>query len=723
MSHDPRKSGKSGKDTRPAISGVPLEPPHRLSLVAKVDSHYRIPKRGLDPDRLDQHRQWLTFEIQDASEYFRQKAAAAKWGRKKAVEPRPPETVQLYYENDDWFAVPRAYGASRWGMPVGANDERAAGRHVSYFSERFPQVYREQLRENQRQVIDRAYDALYDRNMPCGVIKAPCGYGKTRTVLALASRFGRKILWTAMRTPHLRDAAVECQRLFPDVRIGIVQGPLMEWSEGGERKEKDDDDDEKTEDNGPQIVFATVQTVQRRFPPGHEFWKEFGVWIVDEMHHIPCASYSMLRDRVRAKWWIGVTATPRRKDGLTDALFVTFGPILAEGIKESLPVEVQVLRDPPLTLGTASTLSGPNARDLMRFNTLTMLMRDPCRNRMLIDAALRLSHAPSPPSDSRLVPTRRQIMVLSEYRWHVRFLHDSILRQFTEMWVTPSHWPPAVRSQDDNGEDIPALPPTTLDLASLRTKALTLQDRAVGAQSAETGLPPTLKQLLQRWHEAELADRDDGDGDDGTAPKTTTTRKRKRPTQKKRAPPFRAIALGPLVSDSGKTVWRLEENNRIRLVSTSSGTDSMAWIHGSLSCPADLRELCSIGYFWGGLDDEERNRAMGCSFIMATYANAAENLNIPSIDTLLQASPLGDQEQSVGRITRIVAGKNKPTVFLPLDRCGGFRSAGDSALRWFREQPLTEIVNVTHPFASSSSSSYIGVEETRSRLYRSFVDD
>lgn len=713
------------EESRPPVTELPLDPPHRLASVARVDSHYRIPKRGLDPERLEQHRRWLTFEIRDASEYFRQKAAAKKWGKGKPREPRPPETVKLYYENDEWFAVPRAYGASRWGMPTGSNDERTMGRDVPYLRDRFPQVYRDQLRENQRQVIDRTYEALHGHNMPCGVIKAPCGYGKTRTVLALASRFGRKILWTAMRTPHLRDAAVECQRLFPDVRIGIVQGPLMEWSAG----EEEEDDGRK----GPQIVFATVQTVQRRFPPGHAFWNEFGTWIVDEMHHIPCASYSMLRDRVRAKWWIGVTATPRRKDGLTDALFVTFGPILAEGIKESLPVQVQVLREPPLTNGTSSILNGPNARDLLRFNALTALMRDPLRNRMLVDAAVRLSHSPSSPSAGQ--PTRRQIMVLSEYRWHVRFLHDSILRQFTEMWVDQRYWPSFERSFDDSEEEIPVLPRTTLDLNALRLKALALQDHAVSAQSTESGLPPTLKELLQRWHEAEsLKYPDDDDDDDVTVGKKRKRTKRQR--KKKTRPSFVALALGPLVSDPARTVWRLEEDNRIRLVSTVQDTWPMEASSSSpvTRLPADSRELCSIGYFWGGLDDEERNRAMGCSFIMATYANAAENLNIPSIDTLLEASPLGDQEQSVGRITRIVADKNIPTVFLPLDQCGGFRTAGNSALKWFREQPLTQIVNVTHPFSdiiivtssssSSSRSSGAVVEETRSkRLYRSFVED
>lgn len=64
------------------------------------------------------------------------------------------------------------------------------------------------------------------------------------------------------------------------------------------------------------------------------------------------------------------------------------------------------------------------------------------------------------------------------------------------------------------------------------------------------------------------------------------------------------------------------------------------------------------GYYIGGRGGslkkqaEERKAAEGCDVILATYAIAAEGLDIPSLNTLLFATPIVDIEQAVGRILR-----------------------------------------------------------------------
>jgi superfamily II DNA or RNA helicase len=63
----------------------------------------------------------------------------------------------------------------------------------------------------------------------------------------------------------------------------------------------------------------------------------------------------------------------------------------------------------------------------------------------------------------------------------------------------------------------------------------------------------------------------------------------------------------------------------------------------------------SVGYYVGGLKQEELKRSESCSVLLGTYAMAAEGMDIPSLNTLVMASPKTDIEQSVGRILRVKA--------------------------------------------------------------------
>ena len=60
------------------------------------------------------------------------------------------------------------------------------------------------------------------------------------------------------------------------------------------------------------IVIGNVQTLRRRIP---DIKKEFGTLILDEMHHVPSATFSRVVDTNYARYKIGLTGTLERKDG------------------------------------------------------------------------------------------------------------------------------------------------------------------------------------------------------------------------------------------------------------------------------------------------------------------------------------------------------------------------------------------------------------------------
>ena len=52
--------------------------------------------------------------------------------------------------------------------------------------------------------------------------------------------------------------------------------------------------------------------------------------IIDECHHIPAASFESVMKQIPARYIVGLTATPRRKDGLEKILYQQCGPIRHE---------------------------------------------------------------------------------------------------------------------------------------------------------------------------------------------------------------------------------------------------------------------------------------------------------------------------------------------------------------------------------------------------------
>ena len=65
------------------------------------------------------------------------------------------------------------------------------------------------------------------------------------------------------------------------------------------------------------------------------------------------------------------------------------------------------------------------------------------------------------------------------------------------------------------------------------------------------------------------------------------------------------------------------------------------------------RNIATVGYYVGGMKDKDLKHSEGCGVIVATYAMAAEALDIKTLTTLILATPRTDVTQAVGRILRV----------------------------------------------------------------------
>lgn len=110
-------------------------------------------------------------------------------------------------------------------------------------------------------------------------------------------------------------------------------------------------------------------------------------------------------------------------------------------------------------------------------------------------------------------------------------------------------------------------------------------------------------------------------------------------------------------------------------------TDRIVQLH---TLKAMLVNLCSvdeshIGYYIGTTGFAERNESAGKQIILSTYCMAKEGLDIPRLDTLVQATPKGDVIQASGRVQRKHPDKKVPLIIDVIDTFSIFEQ-----LRWKR---------------------------------------
>jgi superfamily II DNA or RNA helicase len=64
------------------------------------------------------------------------------------------------------------------------------------------------------------------------------------------------------------------------------------------------------------------------------------------------------------------------------------------------------------------------------------------------------------------------------------------------------------------------------------------------------------------------------------------------------------------------------------------------------------RNIATVGYYVGGMKESALKKTEEKQVVIATYAMAAEALDIKTLCTLIMVTPKTDIEQSVGRILR-----------------------------------------------------------------------
>lgn len=144
-------------------------------------------------------------------------------------------------------------------------------------------------------------------NHDAGIFCAPTAFGKTVTAAAMIARRGVNTLVLVHRNELLKQWQERLQSF-----LGVGKGVVGAIGGG------------KTKPTG-KIDIAVMQSLSRESEI-NPLVENYGHVIVDECHHVGAVSFDAILRRVKAKYVLGLTATPIRRDGQQPIIFMQCGP-------------------------------------------------------------------------------------------------------------------------------------------------------------------------------------------------------------------------------------------------------------------------------------------------------------------------------------------------------------------------------------------------------------
>ena len=232
--------------------------------------------------------------------------------------------ICIYMEslNGDKFILPRYYGIKKFGIPS----------NIKFFNN-FDNIniqFKGTLRNYQEDIIDIISKEYFDivdnqkiKKLYGGsIISIAPGKGKTVLAIKLITQLQVKTLVVVHKT-FLLNQWTERIKQYTNADIGIIQ-------------------QDKIDINNKHIVIAMLQSIVLK-DYDKELFSAFPFVIYDECHHLGAKLFSKSLMKVNAPYYLGLSATPERKDKLENIFKYFLGDIKYRNTNvENTDVEVSI---------------------------------------------------------------------------------------------------------------------------------------------------------------------------------------------------------------------------------------------------------------------------------------------------------------------------------------------------------------------------------------------
>jgi superfamily II DNA or RNA helicase len=223
------------------------------------------------------------------------------------------------------------------------------------------------------------------------IVRSP-GTGKSIIALNFIAKAKTRAL-VIVNTDDIIDQWEDYANEFiPDIEVGRIKAERFEIAH---------------------LTLATIQTMNRRLEEGElskDFWKQFGILIVDEVHHAPATTYERLINASPAHYRFGFSASETRSDSLEPIIGYLFGPkIHIYKPKATMPVQVDKVRTSlNYNLGGGSVYAKRKSWHAM----IDHMINDPDRNNLIAEKT------------DELIAEGRSTLLLSNRIEHLTNIHE-----------------------------------------------------------------------------------------------------------------------------------------------------------------------------------------------------------------------------------------------------------------------------------------------------------
>jgi len=323
-------------------------------------------------------------EIQTCKDELNVKPFVNKAYNVKDIEPYP-----IYLESAKKLYVPKHYGVEKFGEPEIVKIKKGVKINLKF---------KGSLRDKQKPVVKAFLETCkkgpFVTNSMGGIISVPCGWGKTIMALYIITKLKRKTIIVVHKEFLLNQWIERINEFLPEATVGIIQG-------------------KKIDVKGKDIVIGMLQSLSQK-DYDKTLFKDFGLTIVDECHHIAAEVFSRSLPKINSFYSLGLSATPNRADGLTKVFNMFLGPIVYKITKDDKCVAVRVVEyNEPFNKEYCKEEVLYNGRICLP-RMINNICESYSRNKLIISLA------------KSLYKHNKQTLILSGRRNHLKYLFEEL---------------------------------------------------------------------------------------------------------------------------------------------------------------------------------------------------------------------------------------------------------------------------------------------------------